>query len=301
MHIRLLHALAAYIGSLAFTGTASEDAFTPLTPFARFDSPQIDESSGIVKSRQFPNVFWTHNDSGDRARIFPVDGDGHLLKPEWFKGDYQGIEVGHAVNIDWEDIATDNNGKLYIAACGNNANARRDLAVYVVPEPNPTTAAQTRAIKTIPFAYPDQEAFPPAKLNFDCEALFWANGKLYFLSKNRSDDRTKLYTLDSERIDQVNTLTLLSDFETGSQVTGAEATPDGQRLAVLCYRDIWIFEKPEDSENYLARPARHLRISAKQCEAISWIDEQTLLITNEQQNLYRISLDAIPKIANETK
>ena len=36
----------------------------------------IDESSGIIRGHRYPDksVFWTHNDSGDSARIFAVDG-----------------------------------------------------------------------------------------------------------------------------------------------------------------------------------------------------------------------------------
>jgi len=30
----------------------------------RITNPRITESSGVVASRQFPGVFWTHNDGG---------------------------------------------------------------------------------------------------------------------------------------------------------------------------------------------------------------------------------------------
>jgi len=39
-----------------------------LIPYATIDSDEIVESSGIIKSKKYPGVFWTHNDSGDSAR-----------------------------------------------------------------------------------------------------------------------------------------------------------------------------------------------------------------------------------------
>ncbi|MCK4386211.1 MAG: hypothetical protein KAW52_08115, partial [candidate division Zixibacteria bacterium] len=131
-----------------------------LAPYGNLNFSPINESSGLVKSRLWSNVFWTHNDSGDEPRIFPVKRDGGVIKPEWAE-EYAGIKIGDAVNIDWEDIATDNDGNLIIGAFGNNGNTRRDLAVYLVKEPFPSQAIATRIGLKIPFYYPDQESIPP--------------------------------------------------------------------------------------------------------------------------------------------
>ncbi|MEM9160392.1 MAG: hypothetical protein AAGB46_15205, partial [Verrucomicrobiota bacterium] len=264
----------------------------PLKFYASFDAPIISESSGFVKSRAFEDLYWTHNDSGDAARIFAVNRNGQIHQPDWFQGDYQGIAIGNATNIDWEDIAIDGDNNLYIGAFGNNGNARRDLAIYVVPEPNYKHALGARALKTIPVAYPDQDSFPPARSerNFDCEALFYANEKLYMLSKNRGDNQTKLYRLDSEVPNEVNVLTLIDSYDVQGQVTGADSTPDGSKIAVLTYNAIWLFEKPEDSDNYLDGDVSVKWIGAGQCEGICFDDDETLIITNEQAKLYEVKL-----------
>ena len=259
-----------------------------LTPYSKFNSPLINESSGIVKSRTYENVYWTHNDSGDEARLFPVNRNGELLKPEWMRSEFKGIAIGNAVNIDWEELAIDNHGNLYIGAFGNNGNARRDLGVYLLREPYRQASSAARVLKLIPFEYPDQKAFPPEKKNFDCEAFFWAKGKLYFLTKHRSDTRTKLYRLDSEESEKVNTLTYLSSYETRDWVTAADATIDGSKIAVLTTEGAWIFQKPNDSDNYLAGKALYKPFKARQCEAICWDGDQTLIITNEQQDLFEL-------------
>ena len=59
---------------------------------------------------------------------------------------------------------------------GNNGNARRDLAVYVVKEPNPEANLQAHSLKRIPVAYPDQKAFPDEQWHYDCEAVFVFRG-----------------------------------------------------------------------------------------------------------------------------
>src|SRR5688572_24824275 len=46
------------------------------TPDRRLRDSRITESSGLVASRQHRYVMWTHNDSGDAARVFAVGGKG---------------------------------------------------------------------------------------------------------------------------------------------------------------------------------------------------------------------------------
>lgn len=286
---RLL-AAAAFAGACLHANERQD-----LDAYAQFESRLINESSGLVKSRQHENLYWTHNDSGDTARIFPVNRQGQLVRPAWLQGEYPGLAIGGATNIDWEDIATDNSGRLYIGAFGNNGNARRDLAIYVVPEPHPQSQMQSRALKTIPIAYPEQQSFPPpkSKWDFDCEALFWANDKLYLLTKNRGDHQTKLYRLDSTNPNEVNLLTLIGRYDVGGLVTAADALPDGSKIAVLCYHAVFVFEKPANSDNYLAGPASMLPIRARQCEAIAFDGPDTLIITNEQTDLFELPLSTL--------
>lgn len=264
-----------------------------LVPYANLDFPPISESSGIVKSRQWENIYWTHNDSGDKARIFPIRqlADGTIIHPEWIT-DYEGIMIPDAVNIDWEDIATDNDGNLYIAACGNNSNTRRDLAVYVLKEPYPFETEKTRLLTKIPFYFTEQKSFPPPKLNFDVEALFWADNRLYLLTKHRADDYTVLYRFDSTNPNKENPLTPCGKFRIYGQVTAADASPTGDSLAVLTYNNVWVFEKTSPRGNYFDGNILWLPIRAKQCEGICF-DGHTLIISNEQRELFELPVDQL--------
>ena len=263
----------------------------PMKLVGKMQFEPITESSGIVRSRLWPDWIWTHNDSGDSARIFAVHKSGNVVKPAWYKGDYQGLAIADAVNIDWEDITTDESGNLYIAACGNNGNARRDLAIYMLPEPNAAEAIQTRTFHRYDFIYPDQLDFPPQEKNFDCEAIFFTKGKLYLLTKHRADTFTKLYRFDELDPIGVNVPSLIGEFDVKGMVTAADVSEDGQRLAVLTYTDLWIFQADRKKDNYFNGDVYWASLNrkfTKYCESLCFWDDDTLLLGNENRELYEV-------------
>ncbi len=263
-----------------------------LQPYSSFDFAEIDESSAFVKSRQWDDLYWTLNDSGAENKIYPVTRDGKILRAEWYKENMGGIYVSDAVNVDWEELATDNDGNLYIGAFGNNRNMRKDLAVYIVPEPYPLHTGKTRAFQRIDFNYPEQKEFPPEKILFDCEAMFHARGKLYILTKHWNDEFTELYRFDSMDPLKKNPVTLISKFKSGPYVTAADATEDGSKMVMLTYNQIWLFES--DTDDYFAGTVKWLPIllpeNKNQCEAICF-DGDKILITTEQQLLFEIDIE----------
>lgn len=255
---------------------------TEYKPFSKIKNDKIDESSGIIKSQKYENIFWTHNDSGDKARIFAIRKDGTFVKE---------VILENAKNIDWEDIALDDSGNIVIADLGNNDNVRKDLTLYFVLEPdifgNPEKEMTVEAYKKIQVTYPDQKEFPPLRKekNFDCEAVFLAEGKLYFLSKNRGNRKTKLYRLPNFT-DKFQTLELLEEFETDSQVTAADY--QNGELLVLCYEYLYLFKK--EGEKFLTKNYKKVLIELDQCEAICF-DGKEFLITNEQGDIYLFKKD----------
>ena len=107
----------------------------PLQRLGRLDHPPIREASGIVASRRHPGVFWVHNDSGNAAALFAVKRDGTLVREYAVR----------APNLDWEDIATDDDGHLYIGDIGNNGKRLRIRAIYRLDEPDPAAAGRRAA------------------------------------------------------------------------------------------------------------------------------------------------------------
>ncbi len=287
----MLFGLLTIDAGLGDTGEISIPKSAPvvLRPYGKFHFGHIKEPSGLVKSRLWPDVFWIHNDSGDEPRIFAVRRDGSIIKPEGVQN-YAGIKIVNALHIDWEDIATDDVGDLIIGDFGNNINIRRDLAIYVLKEPNPSEIVKAAIGKKIMFYYPDQKVIPPKNYNFDAEALFWARGKIYLLTKHRADTLTKLYRFDSLDPAKVNPLTLVDSFDIGGQVTAADASPSGSQVAVLTYNAVWLFETKEGSDRYFDGKISWLPINARQCEGICF-DNHKLIVSNEQGNLFEIKVD----------
>lgn len=248
------------------------------TPAFLISNKHVNESSGIIKSRNYPGVYWTHNDSGGKARIYPLfpgaEKDG--------KKQNNRIKVKGAVNTDWEEIAAYGDGKLLIGDFGNNANERKDLTIYIIPEPDPyQKKGSVRVEKKIPFAFEDQHAYPPEKRNFDCEAMFARGKDIFLLTKHRSDTDSTLYKLEGNRAVR------LSTFEIGSKVTAADLSLDGKKAVVLSYDYLWLFEG--GGEDIFAGKAYRLPIRLGQCEAVCF-DGEKVVVTNEEGEIFYIPL-----------
>ena len=253
-------------------------------------SNKVDESSGIVSSRTYPGILWTHEDNGLSNNLYAVDGQGDFI----FKASVSG-----AMNVDWEDIAIDGEGYLYVADSGNNKNKRKDLLVYKIREPNPQDPASVATVaKRIRFRYPSQKDFPdPSDLNYDAEALFFDDGKLYLLTKNRSDTTTDLYRFptlqatDEIELEKISTFELGYDvLNDGGKVTAADISPDGKTLAMLCYDAVYLFDKPTQGDDWFAGDHRQVMLDqavTKQAEGLAFHDGH-LVLTNEEGEIHHM-------------
>jgi hypothetical protein len=310
-HLLLLTALV----SVQLFADSDQVDIRPLKLIATTAHEPIDEMSGLVKSRRFADVYWVHNDSADIPRLFAINRSGQVIITDYLKPYFHGetFEAGKeswpgngvllAVNEDWEDIAIDDD-QIYIADIGNNGNARRDMGIYILNEPNPHAVRESRIINYLPIQYPEQEQFPATEWHYDSEAIFISNGKLYFLTKHRQPNKhdsweagTNLYRLDSSKTTEANTLVKVDSHSRVTLATGSDVSPDGTKLAIATYTALWVFDKPADSDKWLSGRSRTLPLDysvTRQIEAVCWDDNETLLISNEQREIYEVKLDDIP-------
>jgi hypothetical protein len=228
----------------------------------------VNESSGLAKDAN--GVFWTHNDSGGAAELYGVDSTGQLVDKQ----------VVNAKNVDWEDLSIDRDGAFFIADVGNNSQSRTDLCVYKFSKPN---------VERIAFKYAEQTAFPPEKekANFDCEAMFWFNGKVYLFTKSqpKSDKETRLYELPDRGGEY--TVSVKDKIFLKTPVTGAAVNPQGTEFALMTYGKLFIFGIEKKEINF-KKPIYCLKTSHKQTEAITYVNEHDLLMTNEQRDVFLI-------------
>ncbi|MED5442854.1 MAG: hypothetical protein VYC93_02180 [Pseudomonadota bacterium] len=274
---------------------------------------RMEELSGLAVSRTYPGIVWGHGDSGQPPVLWALDLErGELAFPPYLAkkfddgASWPGLTLEGASNIDWEDLTT-LNGWLYLGEFGNNGNARRDLGLWALPEPNPRATERQRPAFFLPFHYPEQQRFPAEAWVFDAEALFAdpERNALYLITKHRKagDVRrfipgAKLYRIPLDGAGRASTaLTLVDQHEEMTAVTAAELSPSGAWLAVLTYRTLWLFPRPPAGEQWLSGPAysRPLPfLETRQAEALSWRDDTTLLLGNEEGRLWTVTL-TLPK------
>ncbi len=198
---------------------------------------EVGESSGLENGPD--QCFWTHNDSGNSAILYCLDTTCTIVRT---------ISISGAANTDWEDLAKDDEGNLYIGDFGNNSMIRTDLHVLIVPEIDAATGS-AEVSDTIRFSYPDQHHFPPIGNygNFDMEAFVWYNDSLHLFSKDRSNPSvgyTKRYKLPAQG--GTYEAELVDSFETAQtnfifSITAADLSADNSKLALLTSDRLWLF------------------------------------------------------------
>ena len=123
------------------TPSAPDPPADPSSPFADLlpqligapsvSAAALTEASGLAESALNPGVYWTHNDSGDRARLFAIDAATGALRATF--------ELPGVTATDWEDLAiapdADGNDAFYIADIGDNRAGRSSVKIYRAAEP----------------------------------------------------------------------------------------------------------------------------------------------------------------------
>jgi hypothetical protein len=183
----------------------------------------LKENSGLAF---YPNsILYFINDGGNAPLLHRYDT---------VNNDYSTLTVLNASNADWEDLAQDTEGNLYIGDIGNNSNNRKNLKIYKSVNPE-TIASNEITVDTISYTYSNQTTFPPESdsLNFDCEAMLWYKDSIYLFTKNRTspyDGWCYMYVLPDEPGEYVAQLRDSVQFTAMSKeagwITGADIRND---------------------------------------------------------------------------
>lgn len=249
----------------------------------------LSEVSGLVIAG--PDSLWWHNDSGNGSALIRTNARGQIQAL---------LELENIPNRDWEDLTADDQGRIYIGDFGNNANQRQDLRIYRID-------LQTKALDSILFTYPDQNAFPPPaqSANFDMEGFFYFNDSLHLFSKNRlhaGNYFTKHYALPASP--GVYTAELRDSILLRKRVvTAAAIAPDKQEIALLAYyfkmvlgfipktRTSIFFFRDFPGTQFLRGTMTKRRIPhchlPSQFEALDYLPDSNLIIASERTPLFR--------------
>jgi len=200
---------------------------------------ELRENSGMASYGD--SIFYFHNDSGHPNDIYRYHKENKTLEK---------FSVPGTSNLDWEELAQDADGNLYIGDFGNNANRRKDLKIYKINNPE-THSPENYNVEVMTISYARQNAFEPAKeeRHYDMEAMFWFGDSLYLFSKNRTepyDGKCYMYTIPAKGgtyiLSPVDSFLFpAQDYRLG-WITAADISPDGKMIALLSSHKMHLFK-----------------------------------------------------------
>jgi hypothetical protein len=239
--------------------------------------PRITESSGLVASRRNSDLFWTHNDGGGKRQVlYAMTREGKPVAE---------FRITGAMLEDWEDIATDDQGRLFLADVGNNNGKPQAISVHEVAEPD-TSATQNglaRVARTWNLRYPGKP--------FDCEALFVWKDHGYLVSKVFDDQRAGIYRFSLTNASSLQALEAVAEIKIDSPVTGADMTEDGALLAIVAKNGAYVFRIDGDVAKAGKGKPFHVKFKHDHIEGCAFVREG-LLVTAESREIFLFSDEA---------
>ena len=278
------------------------------------ESKSIDDNLGIHES--VPNLFWTHNDSFDRARAFQVKLNGELIHE---------IAIPGIDNVDWEACSSakfdphDGADVLYIADTGNNFHWRDQLVIYALGLSQDDQGHHTlKPLRPYHFRFPRNGSDPPLSYEkddgrcLDIESLFWRHGELFMISKCAISSSPTLWRLPREKdggrsvesqivLEDLGKLSIVpSAHPLLERVTDASYLAREGILAVLTYQSLWFYQLSGDPKRpKLSPPLTRCDLNIKgrnvsQAEALSWVESSEgnqLVVLTELGDVYTYKID----------
>ena len=234
-------------------------------------SRDIAEASGIAASRRNAGVFWVHNDSGDRNRIFAIGSDGKHL----------GVFIVRGCPMwDWEDIAVGpgpeaGQSYIYIGDVGDNLARRESIRVCRVLEPVIELPIALRHDITIDavmfrFAYPDQPH------NAETLMVDPLTRDLYVVTKEPRQAQVYVATYPyNSQAQQVIPLKLIARLPFGGVAAG-DITADGRWIVMKNLGTVWLWKRRGSASvaaAVSAEPTPLPYVREPQGEAIAWSED----------------------------
>ncbi len=263
--------LATAAIALAFCGSAIAQESVAL------QCPLLKESSGVAASTRAADVIWTHNDSGDKPRLYAFGRDGTWLAV---------VELEGAKANDWEDMCSfERDGEHYLAIgdVGDNQRGRSSVVVYVIKEPaldSDRSSLQRISVADVQVLIAKYPSGPA-----DCEGMAYDPLSDSFLLVTKEFIRCRLMKLPAQPDARNQPVVMQAGPVLALPLTtAADISRDGKLLVIATYGPACLLQRSENGAwdvsektmRTLALPAR------KQGESICFADNDSqLLLTSE--------------------
>jgi hypothetical protein len=242
----------------------------------------LQEISGIEKVPG-SDLIWAVSDSQNSPALYGFNPSTEEIDKT--------ITLNGIENKDWEDVAIDAQGGVYIGDFGNNNNQREQLEIYKVSSLKAT--AEELIVYTTTFEYEDQVRFPPKKKdrNFDVESFIHLNNHFYLFTRNRSisfDGTVKLYkvpAIPGEHIAKLIGSYKMCDDKDNCQITAATIDFKSGTIVLLSYSKIWLL-KDYTNDDFFSGSIREINLGHhSQKESVCFKNANTLYIADEQNGI----------------
>lgn len=237
----------------------------------------ITEASGLAASHIKKGEYWTHNDSGDSARLFLIGKDGSN----------KGIVNFHEFVLDCEDIASGigaAKGKyVYLGDIGDNFHFRPFINLYIFKEDSLLYTIDRKLTyiqhyKKVTLKYEDGPK--------DAEALMIdpVDSLMYIVSKREKN--VGIYTASLKELFTQATVVLKKMGTTAhTRITAGDISADGSEVIIRNYENLfyWQRQKGEPVYETLQRPAIQLEYTKeKQGEAVCFAADHSGILTTSE-------------------
>ena len=101
----------------------------------------LKETSAIEKTTN-SNVLWVIQDAGNTNHLYGLNLKGDIVKD---------IKIDNAENIDWEDLASDSKGNIFIGDFGNNHEKQNNSLFTKFQMPKMQNPQLKQALLTLRF------------------------------------------------------------------------------------------------------------------------------------------------------
>ncbi len=225
-----LFPLLFFLSVSTFAQQTSDSLYLPGILIGTIGNPILEEMSGMAFSKNHPDKFYTHTDSGGEAAVYVLDSLGNELG----KITLEGVE-----NRDWEDIAVGPGpgGKsyVYLGEIGDNLGVHQAVEVYRFPEPDDLSRNVTIKPQVLTFTYPEGAR--------DAESLFVdpISGDLFVVSKR--DKQNTLFRIKSTDFGKDDVVAERLVQLPLTSATASDISQDGSRILIKNYFKVYCWDR----------------------------------------------------------
>lgn len=186
--------------------------------------PAITESSGLVVSKDDPELVYTINDSGSSPIVYAIDLPS---------GDTVGTTRLGAELDDTEALSIDGDGTLWVADTGDNRAIRTNIALYAVKASgrSDTTA---RSVARYPISYPG------GPLDVEALAINPVTDEKFVISKGLFGGT--VFALPDPLVEGQDNRASALEGDIPGVITDAAFTPDGRYVVARDYSEAYVLD-----------------------------------------------------------